>query len=104
MRFFLTYLLPLFLPTLLYLLWIVLVNRGKPLSEVPWTWLAAAGVAFALVITIGVTIMDPQQRGPGTAYEPARLDEQGRVIPGTIERDGTERDRLYGLGREGRRE
>jgi ABC-type transport system involved in cytochrome c biogenesis permease subunit len=88
MRVFLTYVVPIVLPTALYVLWLLWAGRragtGKPQwKEVPWVWLASAGALLAgLVIAAGMLAGD---YSVGKTYRPAYVDEQGRVVPGRFE-------------------
>ena len=94
-----TIVLPLVLPTALYLVWIRFANRapwrsppnspsGSPPGEavrwaaLPWLWLAAAGVLLLAVVLFVVTVGFGTSQ-PGT-YVPPRW-EDGRVVPGHIE-------------------
>jgi len=98
LRVILTIVLPLVLPTAVYLLWMRLTHwspgrsqgseqgleRGEPVrwSALPWVWLAAAGALLLALVLFVVTVHfgNPQ---PGT-YEPPRM-ENGRIVPGHIE-------------------
>jgi hypothetical protein len=81
----LTLVVPLVLPTALYLAWIGLV-RSRRLAPVPawrglpWAWLAATGVALTAVVLFVVTVHFGTPV-PGGAYVPPHL-ENGRVVPG----------------------
>ena len=85
-RILLTIVLPLLLPTALYLLW---VNTLRPAREgsaisrtAPWLWLAGAGVALLAIVLFVVTVhFGAPQEG---VYVPPRW-ENGRIIPGHIE-------------------
>ena len=87
MRQFLEIVLPLLLPTALYLLYTIIANRrspavpGQPLwwREVPWLWLAAAGTALVVVCLVAFALFGGAP--PGTAYRPARLID-GKIVPG----------------------
>ena len=82
-RVFLTIILPLLLPTALYVLWTVGAARfhAAPLREVPWVWLAFAGVVLALAILASVVEMGGAKDG---LYVPPHL-EKGAVVPGRVE-------------------
>jgi hypothetical protein len=76
--------LPLVLPTALYLAWIILLGAprdggGVSWSAVPWLWLAGAGAALLAIVLFVVTV------GFGTA-EPgvyvAPRWQNGRIVPG----------------------
>ncbi len=83
--------LPLLLPSLLYLAWAFVFRRQNALGngetphwvrEGPWFWLIIAGVVL-MAIGLGVTAW--QHGGPPSGtYVPARV-EDGRVVPGRIE-------------------
>lgn len=82
----LTYLLPLILPLVVYLLWTWIVGRKtrKPEDppfwyEGPYFWLIVAG--FALMVTVLATTVYFTEGGPpdGT-YVPPRF-EDGRIVP-----------------------
>jgi hypothetical protein len=86
-RLFLTVVLPLLLPTALYLLWIVTLGsspQGVAISwaTVPWIWLAGAGAVLLAIVLIVVTVGfgSPQQG----VYVPPRW-QGDRIIPGHIE-------------------
>lgn len=90
-RILLTYLLPIVLPTLLYVLWLRVVQRraaaaGQPArawAEVPWAWLFATGLALAGIISAGTLVMgESDETGD---YRPPYVDERGRVVPGRFE-------------------
>ena len=87
MRVVFTIILPLILPTVLYLAWMWLLNwppRGEMAGwgALPWLWLAATGVVLLTAVLFVVTV------GFGTStpgvYVPPRL-ENGHVVPGHIE-------------------
>lgn len=85
----LQYLLPLILPTVLYLAWALLVrdsDSGRKLTAIvrdgPWFWLIVAGVVLA-----GASLVFTALVGGGDidgTYIPPRW-EGGRVVPGRIE-------------------
>ena len=87
LREFLTLVVPLLLPTILYLLWLRAVRwseAGGAIAwhKLPWVWLVLTGVALTALVLFVVTV------GFGTAmpgiYVPPRF-ENGRIIPGHIE-------------------
>ena len=103
MALFFTYALPLLLPTVIYLLWRLISTRqpvagsetteeasdavapapgGDPLwRDVPWLWLALAGVALlAIVLLYGAFVHSSQ---PHVKYVPPRL-ENGQIVPGEL--------------------
>jgi len=95
LRVFFTIVLPLVLPTALYLLWMWLGHwlpwgppEGGRLGEtvhwaaLPWVWLAAAG-ALLLILMLFVVTVHFGTADPGT-YVPPRW-ENGRIVPGHIE-------------------
>jgi hypothetical protein len=86
-RVFFTIVLPLLLPTAVYLLWVT--NLGAPQdsgavawASLPWIWLAGAGVLLLAIVLFVVTV------GFGTPQEGvyvAPRDVNGHIIPGHIE-------------------
>jgi hypothetical protein len=87
MRILIEYIVPVLLPTALWVTWLVWAQRrarihgrdGPEWQAVPWTWLLAAGLALGMLIAVGGTLMT----GYGTGrYSPARVDENGRIVPG----------------------
>jgi hypothetical protein len=86
-RVFLTVVVPLLLPTVIYLLWLVSFGRGRSSGGamawqgLPWVWLGLAGfvlAAAALFVLVG-------RSGPQTGtYVPPHF-EDGRVVPGHME-------------------
>lgn len=87
LREFLTLVVPLLLPTILYLLWLRAMRWSETGSAIawhrlPWVWLVLTGVALTALVLFVVTV------GFGTAmpgiYIPPRF-ENGRIIPGHIE-------------------
>ena len=86
-----TIILPLVLPTALYLLWLWLARRLSPATEpgdgppwhaLPWLWLAIAGVVL-LGAVLALVSGSAGTAGPGV-YVPPRW-ENGRIVPGHIE-------------------
>lgn len=87
----LTIVLPLALPTVLYLLWLRLARwaqqdappgASEGWATLPWLWLAAAGAVLLAAVLFVVTVNFGNST-PGL-YVPPHL-ENGRVIPGHIE-------------------
>jgi hypothetical protein len=87
MRVFLTVVLPLILPTALYLLWLRTARwaeSGGTLrwGTLPWLWLAGTGAVLLALVLVVVHV------GFGTAqpgvYVPPRW-ENGHIVPGHIE-------------------
>jgi hypothetical protein len=87
LRVFLTIVLPLVVPTALYLLWIGVFGEAREggvpqWMAMPWIWLAAAGVVLLAIVLFVVTVnFGSPQEG---VYVPPRW-EGGRVVPGHIE-------------------
>lgn len=87
LRVVLTIILPLLLPTAIYVAWIVTLQwsaRGEPLrwTALPWLWLGAAGVLLlGLVLAIVTIHFGTTESG---IYVPPRY-EGGRVVPSHIE-------------------
>ena len=87
LRVFLTIVLPLLLPTAIYVAWLWFMHwsaNGEPvrLSALPLVWLAAAGVLLLAVVLVTVTVHfgDPA----AGRYVPPRY-EDGRLLPPQIE-------------------
>jgi ABC-type uncharacterized transport system YnjBCD permease subunit len=78
MRVFFAYVVPLLLPTVLYLLWLRFAAVDGHEREVPWLWLGAAGVALAAVVLVGLALSSGSKDG---VYVPPHV-ENGRVVPG----------------------
>ncbi|MGH7048777.1 MAG: DUF6111 family protein [Stellaceae bacterium] len=82
-----TIVLPLLLPTALYLLWII--TWGAPQdggavswTALPWLWLAAAGAGLLMVVLVVVTVgFGAAQQG---VYVAPRW-QNGHIIPGHFE-------------------
>ncbi|HKM69056.1 MAG TPA: DUF6111 family protein [Stellaceae bacterium] len=83
LRVLLTIVLPLLLPTALYLLWSPAWRNGAaPWAALPWVWLAGAGVALLAIVLFVVTVhFGAPQEG---VYVPPRW-QNGHIIPGHIE-------------------
>jgi hypothetical protein len=88
-RAFLTVVLPLLLPTALYLLWAVAMRRAASpgvadlLRGFPWVWLAAAGIALLAAVLVMAAL--GFGRGADTAhYVPPRAVD-GQIVPGHVE-------------------
>jgi hypothetical protein len=87
LRVFLTIVLPLLVPTAVYLLWISIVGTMQESSAIswaalPWVWLAGAGVALLAIVLFVVTVhFGAPQEG---VYVPPRW-EGGQIVPGHVE-------------------
>lgn len=89
-RLFFTYILPLLLPTLGYLLWnwlqlrrAIVGKRPEPppgFADMPWLILGGAGVSLLMVTMLALVLFDSGSP-PNTTYIPPHL-EDGKVIPG----------------------
>ena len=82
-----TIVLPLLLPTALYLLWRVMARRAafagpSPWRDLPWVWLIGAGVVLAAVMlyVIGTRIGG----SPEGIYVPPQWIG-GKIVPGHLE-------------------
>lgn len=88
MRILIEYILPLALPTVLWLAWLAHLQKrarakgGVDWQAVPWTWLLALGLVLALVIAGGITFTEGYHTG---GYHPAAIDDHGRMVPGRFE-------------------
>ena len=86
-RIFLTIVLPLLLPTALYLLWVSTLGapRGGGVvawASLPWVWLVGAGAVLLAAVLLVVSV------GFGTRQEGVYVAPRyvnGRIIPGHIE-------------------
>ena len=91
LRVFLTIVLPLAAPTVLYLAWVWYTNYSPWGSQpgeavrwagLPWVWLAGAGALLLALVLFVVTVhFDTSQSG---VYVPPR-SENGRIIPGHVD-------------------
>lgn len=89
-RLFFTYVLPLIAPTLVYLAWNWVQLRrslaGKRVeppptfADMPWPFLAGAGVSLLVVTLLALALLDGGAP-PGATYVPPHL-EDGRIVPG----------------------
>lgn len=90
MRAFLTIVVPLLLPTLLYLAYLFFVRprvvgpQGQTAQESAriWVWLGVAGMVLAAITFFAVAELDGAP--PGSRYEPAQLID-GKIQPGRFE-------------------
>jgi Family of unknown function (DUF6111) len=85
-RLLLTIVLPLLLPTVLYLVWVTTLRRPQngaiAWTTWPWVWLAGAGIALLAIVLFFVTVhFGAQQEG---VYVPPRW-QNGHIVPGHIE-------------------
>lgn len=85
-RIFLQYVLPLVLPAVLYVIWIILhekfsPNPTRPLREGPWFWIILAGFALMAggLATLGLTRDNPIEG----RYEAPHLENE-KMIPGRV--------------------
>ena len=90
MRIFLTYVLPLLMPTVLYVLYLVVSRRimggkgelAETLRRVPWLWLFGGGL---VLVGISLAIYSLTTGGEThRPYVPPRV-EDGQVVPGHVE-------------------
>ena len=86
-RIFLTIVLPLLLPTALYVLWVSTLGAPRgggavAWASLPWVWLAGAGVVLLAAVLLVVTV------GFGTPQEGVYVAPRyvnGQIVPGHIE-------------------
>ncbi len=93
-RIFLIYVLPLIVPTLLYVLWrLWQIKRGagtvegdmrSVLRRAPWVKLAAIGTGLLVVVIVIAALTGGAP--PHQTYTPPHM-ENGRIVPGDIQRD-----------------
>ncbi|MBV9858543.1 MAG: hypothetical protein JO038_00340 [Alphaproteobacteria bacterium] len=89
LRVILTIVLPLVLPTALYLLWLRSVQSARAGTiawrRMPWIWLAGAGAALLALVLFVVTVhFGGPQRG---VYVPPQW-RNGQIVPGHVEPAG----------------
>jgi hypothetical protein len=84
MREFLTIVVPLALPTVLYLIWLRLSQGGLVWRLVPLLWAAGAGAALLALVLFTVTVHFGSSAN-GTYVPPQWRD--GRIVPGHIEQN-----------------
>ncbi len=86
----LTLVVPLLLPTVIYLIWLRATGWSETAGalawhQLPWVWLALSGVALTAIVLVVITV------GFGTTlpgvYVPPRI-ENGRIVPGHVEPAG----------------
>ena len=86
LRFLISVLLPLLLPTALWLGWTIATRRagaqGVRWQALPWPWLIASGVVLAGAFLYLVEIHYGQ---PGGRYVPSQYID-GKLVPGHFER------------------
>ncbi|NBC96031.1 MAG: hypothetical protein GVY27_06720 [Deinococcus-Thermus bacterium] len=85
-------LLPLILPTVLYLIYALATHQQRVASggqapaqwweEAPWLWLALSGVGL-LAIVLGTWALFFDGASPDTIYIPPRF-EDGEIVPGRM--------------------
>jgi len=80
-RVFLTIILPLLLPTLLFVLWRLAAGRAINLSTM-WVWLIAGGLVLCSVTLVLVSVDFRGERAG--KYVPPQLRD-GLIVPGHIE-------------------
>lgn len=87
MRALFTIVLPLILPTALYLLWALAMRRvaatgmGDLLRDVPWVWLVPAGVLLTAVVLLLIPLGFGGSNG---VYVPPEV-VGGKLVPGHVE-------------------
>ncbi len=88
-RAFLTIVLPLLLPTALYLLWAFAMRRAEAaglveiLRGLPWLWLGAAGIALLAGVLMLVALGFGRSADTAHYVPPRTVD--GKIVPGHVE-------------------
>jgi len=80
----LTIVVPLLVPSVLYLLWLRATGRwalGAGPTALPWPWLLASGVILMALTLIAVSVR--YGNSPQGAYVPPRI-EGNRIVPGHV--------------------
>lgn len=82
-RIVLTIVVPLILPTVLYLLWFRATGRVavNGFGALPWTWLVVSGVVLTTLTLVVVSVH--YGNSPQGSYVPPRA-EGNRVVPGHV--------------------
>lgn len=85
-RIFLQYVLPLVLPAVLYVIWIILHEKfspkpTRPLREGPWFWIILVGFALMAASTV---ILALSGNNPIEGRYVAPYLENGKMIPGRV--------------------
>lgn len=84
LRVLLTVLLPLLLPTALYLIWVMSLGRAEITGlaaawrRLPWPWLVLAGAALAAAVLFAFVQFGNRRNG---VYIPPQV-ENGHIVPG----------------------
>ena len=77
------YLLPLILPALVYFAYRLWAQRtGRATEDIPWVWLAAAGVALAAMFAGAMTVLGGGAPANEPYQEPTWQEEGGGIDPG----------------------
>ena len=86
MRQFFEIVLPLILPTVIYVAYMLLVRprpgSNAPALDWPWLWLGVAGVALVILTLVGVALFGGA--APSERYQPAKVIN-GEIKPGHFE-------------------
>jgi len=89
LRVLLEFIIPIVLPTVVYLLWLAAERRraeragsGAPprWEDAPWVWLGIAGLVLAIVALLATSFFGAEKKG---RYVPPQLKD-GQVIPGHV--------------------
>lgn len=84
-RVFLTIIIPVLLPTALYLAWRVGFGRTLNLSAA-WLWLLIGGLVLAILTFLALNV-DFHRRSEGI-YVPPHVGDDGKMVPGHVEPAG----------------
>jgi Family of unknown function (DUF6111) len=91
-RILLTIILPLLLPTALYLAWVTVLRPAQhdgatQWAALPWLWLAGAGIALLAIVLFVITVhFGAPVEG---VYVPPRW-QNGHIVPGHVEPKSTQ--------------
>ena len=91
MKVFITRILPLLIPLIIYLSWLYWARRRAlatgtampKIGDAPWAVLVSVGLGVMIVALVGIGLLSGEE--PGGVYVPSHV-EDGKVVPGYIKR------------------